>query len=161
MDALATVNCRNRWRDADDHRRLLVNAHQRSERRDVVRSKLEEIYLLSGTLVEWAEATHAQAVGIALKLPSTKEVPPAPIDDLLMRARFYEPRLRGAVEALIKRADDVSVAANSFYDYFGSKPYGDEVDAARMQPLVDARDALIESREALVKELEVVVRHYT
>jgi hypothetical protein len=93
---------------------LFVNARQRrGERRDVVGTKLEELYLLSGTLVKWAQGTHSQAVGIALKSSVQFDVPEAPIDEMVMRAKFYEPRLRGRVEDLAARAEDVWTAAKS------------------------------------------------
>jgi hypothetical protein len=140
---------------------------RRSERRDTLRGKLEELYRLSAQLPAWAEYHVELAVTMALSATrgpafaldwlKSREKPPRPTDDLVMVARFYHPNLAANADALAVLADELIDAYNAFDSWrIGRPDQASEVDPVMLNPITAVRDRIGESvntfQQALARE---------
>jgi hypothetical protein len=130
-----------------------------TDRRKLLREKIEEIYVLSNQLDDWVlyqmhDMTRLQT-GIGTDDPKEQE-PSNPMPRLLMLTKIYAPKLSTAASDLDKTANSIRKAAFDFCLKFAQAqgPLAQEEFAAAVVPVDDAQKSSAHFRQLIEKYVQ-------
>lgn len=137
---------------------LLKSKDKESEKREFYREQLEQIYLLSGQLVDWMGAEYSEV--LSPKHDSDTEKQENPLNRLLMIVNLYHPSLKEHTKKIEQCIDDFHNGRGTFFLHVLEKRTDPPRHEVFKKYVDEPFQRLKEIRKALLVAVEQRVNQY-